>query len=106
MQNISMDGDGVSLSISIMGNGGTGFREREQYPLIYLKDNDFRFKKNMTYTEEEKKQLKMAFGRMLDNGEDFLAIDIAEVEGRDLVPYIARKRFRVSLIKEGNVENR
>ena len=25
----------------------------------------------MTYTEEEKKQLKMAFGRMLDNGEDF-----------------------------------
>ena len=52
----------------------------------------------MTYTEEEKKQLKMAFGRMLDNDEDFLAIDIAEVEGRDLVPYIARKRFRVSLI--------
>ena len=45
MQNISMDGDGVSLSISIMGNGGTGFREREQYPLIYLKENDFFFKK-------------------------------------------------------------
>ena len=43
MQNISMDGDGVSLSISIMGNGGTGFREREQYPLIYLKEKDFRF---------------------------------------------------------------
>lgn len=60
----------------------------------------------MAYTEEEKKQLKMAFGRMLDNDEDFLAIDIAEVEGKDLVPYIARKRFRVSLIKEGNVENR
>lgn len=66
---------------------------------------DFK-KKNMTYTEEEKKQLKMAFGRMLDDGKDFLAIDIAEVEGKDLVPYIARKRFRVSLIKEGNVENR
>ena len=48
----------------------------------------------------------MAFGRMLDDGKDFLAIEIAEVEGRDLVPYIARKRFRVSLIKEGNVENR
>ena len=48
----------------------------------------------------------MAFGRMLDNDEDFLAIDIAEVEGKDLVPFIARKRFRVSLIKEGNVENR
>ena len=45
MQNISMDGDGVSLSISIMGNGGTGFREREQYPLIYLKENDFRLQK-------------------------------------------------------------
>ena len=60
----------------------------------------------MTYTEEEKKQLKAVFGRMLDNGKDFLAIEIAEVEGRDLVPYIARKRFRVSLIKEGNVENR
>ena len=60
----------------------------------------------MTYTEEEKKQLKMAFGRMLDDGKDFLAIEIAEVEGKDLVPYIARKRFRVSLIKEGNVENR
>ena len=42
----------------------------------------------------------------LQNDEDFLAIEIAEVEGRDLVPYIARKRFRVSLIKEGNVENR
>lgn len=66
---------------------------------------DFK-KKNMTYTEEEKKQLKMAFGRMLDDGKDFLAIDIAEVERKDLVPYIARKRFRVSLIKEGNVENR
>ena len=60
----------------------------------------------MTYTEEERKRLKMAFGRMLDNDEDFFAIDIAEVEGKDLVPYIARKRFRVSLIKEGNVENR
>ena len=45
MQNILKDGDGVSLSISIMGNGGTGFREREQYPLIYLKENDFRFQK-------------------------------------------------------------
>lgn len=45
MQNILMDGDGVYLSTSLMGNGGTGFREREQYPLIYLKENDFRLKK-------------------------------------------------------------
>ena len=45
MQNILKDGDGVSLSILTMGNGGTGFREREQYPLIYLKENDFFFKK-------------------------------------------------------------
>ena len=48
----------------------------------------------------------MSVWRILDNDEDFLAIYIAEVEGRYLVPYIARKRFRVSLIKEGNVENR
>ena len=45
MQNISKDGAGVSLSILIMVNGGTGFREREQYPLICLKENDFRLKK-------------------------------------------------------------
>ena len=43
MQNISMDGVGVSRSTSIMGNGGTGFREQEHYPLIYSKENDFRF---------------------------------------------------------------
>ena len=47
----------------------------------------------MINTEEEKKQLKAAFGRMLDNGEDFLAIDIAEVDRKD----------SVSPIKEGNV---
>ena len=60
----------------------------------------------MKYTEEEKKQLKAAFGRMLEDGEDYLAIDIMEVDGREGIPSIARKRFRVSLIKEGNVEKR
>ena len=47
MQNILKDGDGVSHSILIMGNGGTGFREQEQYPLICLKENDFRLKKRI-----------------------------------------------------------
>lgn len=61
----------------------------------------------MRYTEEEKKQLKAAFCRMLDNDECFLSIDIMEVEGEcSIEPKIARKRFRVSLIKEGNVEMR
>lgn len=58
------------------------------------------------YTEEEKKQLKAAFGRMLDNDKDFLILEIAEVGKEWPIPSISRKMFTVSVRKEGNVEKR
>ena len=60
----------------------------------------------MKYTEEEKKQLKAGFARMLDNEESFMQIEIMEVDGETGTPKIARKRFLLTLLKEGAKENR
>lgn len=60
----------------------------------------------MKYTEEEKKQLRAMFARMLDAGEETGCIEIMEADSEAGVPFIKRSQFRISVVKLGAVEKR
>ena len=60
----------------------------------------------MRYSNEEIKQLKAMFARMLDAGEETGCIEIMEADSEAGVPFIKRSQFRLSVVRLGAVEKR